>query len=476
MQENKVGDAEGLGFIAFLRAYRLKIFVILLLALAVRVGFIAGSNDHTGDVKYRQTANNLIEGHGFSTDEFPPYRPGEASAPAYPLFVACVYALFGRGVLPLALSQALLDLLTCLLVAFASFSLAPARLKQRAALSSMIIYGLFSWQTMVWLPYLLAEPLTLFLMMAAIALCAVALRKGAWWWCGAGAACGLAILTRPDSVLLTSAFVLFLLALWARAPSRARALDLLGFCLAVAFLLTPWVARNYVSLSKFQPLASEYALARDDYFPTGYLWWVRTWLKDETYFDIAFYPAWFPETTSVHPDQLPREAYDSEEERQRLTDLFARYNRAHSITPELDQEFRDLGNERIRRTPLRSLLLLPLYRAASLWLTGFSTNRPTPYVLILRVLSVLPIHVGGALGLALWGRRQPLASLLVLIVLVRTLFFAYHYAPETRYMVEVYPPMIAACGVTAAAVWTYFSKAGAKLILTRSRRLSGTRA
>ncbi len=32
-------------------------------------------------------------------------------------------------------------------------------------------------------------------------------------------------------------------------------------------------------------------------------------------------------------------------------------------------------------------------------------------------------------------------------------FLAYHYAPETRYTVEVYPAMIAACGVSIAAVW-----------------------
>ena len=72
MQEDKVGDAGAFGFRGFLRARRLKILVILLLALAVRVGFIADSNDRTGDVKYRQTAINIIlEGHGFSTDTLP---------------------------------------------------------------------------------------------------------------------------------------------------------------------------------------------------------------------------------------------------------------------------------------------------------------------------------------------------------------------------------------------------------------------
>jgi hypothetical protein len=38
------------------------------------------------------------------------------------------------------------------------------------------------------------------------------------------------------------------------------------------------------------------------------------------------------------------------------------------------------------------------------------------------------------------------------VVAVRVLFFAFHYAPETRYIVEVYPPLIAACG---AAAWAW---------------------
>jgi len=76
-------------------------------------------------------------------------------------------------------------------------------------------------------------------------------------------------------------------------------------------------------------------------------------------------------------------------------------------------------------------------------------------MLILRVLSVLPIHLGGLLGIVLLWRRHPLTILIALIALVRTAFMAYHYAPETRYMAEIYPPMIAACGVTASAAWYY---------------------
>ena len=455
MQECRQGNAGGQNFSTFLRNRLPQVLPILLLALVVRVGFVVAFPDPLEETRYRPIAVNILEGNGFSSDASAPHSPSEASAPGYPLFIAAVYAVFGRSVYALTLSQAVLDLATCLLVAFVSFSLAPGRLKNGSALWALTIYGIFSWPTIVWVARVYAETLTLFFTMLTVALCALAIREGSRYWLGAGVACGLAILTRPDSVLLLAGIVLFLSIKLARERASRNASILFGFSLAVGLTLAPWVVRNYISLHKFQPFASEYGHTRDGYFPTGYLWWVRTWIKDETHFDYAFSPAWYPESTFFDPQRLPPGTYDSEEERLRLIGLIARFNQAQFITPDLDREFRALAYERIRRAPERFFVLLPLYRAASMWLTGFSTSRPTPYVLILRVLSVLPIHVLGVLGLALLCRRHPLSLLLTLIVLVRTGFMAYHYAPETRYMAEVYPAVIAASGVTAAAAWSY---------------------
>ncbi len=449
-------------FKSFLRSSRFQIIIILLLAFAVRIGFVIARPNAGGDVRYFTTSINILEGNGFSMDTRPPHHPSEAAVPAYPLFIAAIYAVFGRHETAVKVLQAFLDLFTCLLIAFVSFSLAPAPLKRGAAISSLIIYGIFSWPTMVWIPFLLTETLTLFFYMLTLALCVLAMRKGVWYWFGAGLTCGLAILTRPDSVLLVSAVILFLTIRSMLQRSRRNALSLLGFCFAVALALAPWILRNYISLGKFQPLASEYGCSQECYFPTGYLWWLRTWITDETYFDYVFDPAWSPDTAFFDPDKLPPMAYDSDEERQRIVALIAGFNQARRMTPELDDEFRDLANDRIKRAPLRFFLLLPLHRTVSLWLTGFSTDRPTYHILILRILSVLPIHVGGILAFALWCRHTPLTALLLLVMLTRTVFMAYHYAPETRYIVEVYPPVIAACGVTAAALWLYVSKFGRK--------------
>ena len=444
-----------------MRARLSTVLVILLLALAVRVGFVIAFPDPLEETRYRPIAVNIVEGNGFSSDASAPYRPSEAAVPAYPLFIAALYAVFGRSVYALTLSQVLLDLATCLLVAFVSFSIAPERLKSSAALWALTIYGIFAWPAFVWVARVYAETLTIFFTTVAIALCALALRAGARYWFGAGLACGLAILTRPDSVLLLIAIVLFLLIQLARERQQRFVSSFFAFCLAVGLTLAPWVVRNYLSLGKFQPLASEYGQSRDAYFPTGYLWWLRTWIKDETHFDYAFNPAWSPESTFFDPEQLPPGTYDSEEERVYLAGLITRFNQARLITPDMDQEFRDLASERIKRAPLRFFVLLPFYRTASMWLTGFSTSHTTPYMLILRILSVLPIHLGGVLGLVFMWRRHPLAMLFALIVLVRTGFMAYHYAPETRYMAEIYPMMVAACGITVAALWSYILSRGA---------------
>lgn len=71
---------------------------------------------------------------------------------------------------------------------------------------------------------------------------------------------------------------------------------------------------------------------------------------------------------------------------------------------------------------------------------------------------VLPILIGGLFGFTFLVRGRQLTHLLVLVILTRTAFLAYHYSPEARYIVEAYPAMIAACGVTGAALWNYLNR------------------
>jgi hypothetical protein len=450
MKRQDAESATPLSFTSFLSLYRTPILIILLLAVVFRVALVLQFPMPAGDeLRYTTPAVNLLAGRGFSSAVSEPYTPSEAAVPGYPLFIAGIYTVFGQQNTTVRIAQGLIDVLTCLLVAFISFNLAPAALRTPAAISALVIYGCLSWFTVDWTRYVLTETLALFFTCLAIAAGITALRMGRRLWAVAGAMCGMALLIRPDSVLLVSAFVLFL-ALQIVRRRNAAVSDLLVFSLAVVVILTPWILRNYASLRKFQPLASEYGFARTRYMPDGYLLWIRTWITDETHFEV-FQPAFQPGDRTFDPHDLPDSVFDSAEEKEQVFRLIAEYDQEGQFTSELNDKFRVIADERIKHAPLRFFLYLPLMRIASVWLTGFATHNP--FHRFLRMLLVLPILIGGTLGLALWARNQPLTQLLVFVVLTRTLFLGYHYAPEARYIVEAYPAMIAACGVSGAALW-----------------------
>ena len=445
-------------FFPLLRSNRTVVIGVIVLAFLLRVGFIffgPDSESRPGDPRYYRTAINLLAGRGYSRDESPPYRPHLASVPAYAFFIASVYAVAGEHANVVRVAQAALDVVTSVLVAFLSFTLAPSELKRLSMLSGLVIYGVVSWFTMIWTTCILAETLAIFLTTLTLALCAVALRKSQKrWWALTGFTIGLAILTRPDSLLLLGAVLLFLIGFTIVRRIWRPVIGIAILLLVVTLMLAPWTLRNYLVFGVFEPMSSEYGCIAPCYFPTGYLHWVRSWLKDMTHFDYAFNPAWEGKTFDVA--QLPRDAYDSDEEKAQVAALAERYHAAGNVlTADIDADFRKLANERIKRAPLRFFVWLPLYRSASLWLTGFSTSHATPYLLLLRILSVLPIHLGALLAFAFWLRGRPLTMLLLLVVIVRTLYLAFHYAPETRYIVEAYPAVIAASAVAAAALWSF---------------------
>ncbi len=442
-------------FREFLSTYRSQILIILLVAFAWRLILVIGfPHAAVDEVRYTAPAVNMLAGRGFSSDIGPPYLASEHTVPLYPLFIAAVFAVSGEHNLAVRIAQSALDVITCLLVAFLSFNLAPASLRKPAAVASLIIYGFLSWFTVFWTRYVLTETLAVFLTMLAVAASIWASRGQRWRWLIVGAICGLALLTRGDSVLLVFAFVLFLIFQIGRQRSSARVVHLLLFCAAISLVLAPWVVRNYMAFKKFQPLANPYGKPRGEYVPTGYLLWIRTWMTDETNYhaaDLVFHPG----NRDFDPQQLPDDKFDSVQEREEVSRLIARYNQTGEMTPELSDKFRELANERIKRAPIRFYVWLPLKRAASMWLTGFVTT--SRLHMLVRILLVLPILVGGVLGFAVWARTGPIPVLLALIISTRTVFFAL-IGNEARYIVEAYPPMIAACGVTGAALWRYLNR------------------
>jgi 4-amino-4-deoxy-L-arabinose transferase-like glycosyltransferase len=310
------------------------------------------------------------------------------------------------------------------------------------------------WFTVSWTRYILTETLATFLTMLAVAVSIMAFRNERRRWLLVGLICGAALLTRGDSVLLVAAFGLFILLQIARLRTLKSVASLLLFCCAISLVLAPWIVRNYRAFGKFQPLASPAGMPHGEYVPSGYLWWLRTWITDQTYAK-AYGPALNQGVHSFDPHQLPDYVFDSAEEREQVFRLFDEYRQEGKFTPELSDKFQLIAEERIKRAPIRFFVWLPLQRIAGMWLTGFATtNRLNRF---LRILSVLPIIIGGIVAFAFFTRNPRLREILLLIILTRTLLFGFLSSDE-HYIVEAYPPMIAACGVTIAVLWNYANR------------------
>jgi 4-amino-4-deoxy-L-arabinose transferase-like glycosyltransferase len=442
----------------FVSAHRTLILLILLLAFALRlvlaIGFPHGAGDET---RYTTPAVNLLAGRGFSSDVSEPIRPSEHTVPGYPLFIAAVYFVFGQHNVAVRIAQSAIDLITCLLVAFISFCLAPPSQKRSATISALIIYGCLSWFTVSWTRYILAETLATFVTVLAVAVSIMAFRAERWRWPVVGLICGVALLIRADSVLLVGAFGIFLTFQIVRRRSAKDVMSLLLFCSTIPVVLAPWIVRNYLAFGKFQPLASPTGRPHGEYVADGYIRWVETWMTDQTHYK-AYEPVLNPSLGTFDPHELPDDAFDSVEERKQVFQLFAQYDREGKLTPEMGESFRTIANERIRRKPLRFFIWLPSRRIAGMWLTGFATTNR--FHRLVRILLVLPIIIGGIVAFVFLTWNSRLSQLLVLIILTRTVAFGFLNSSE-HYIVEAYAPMIAACGVTVAALWSRLNVARA---------------
>ena len=120
-----------------------------------------------------------------------------------------------------------------------------------------------------------------------------------------------------------------------------------GVILAISALapLVPWTMRNLHTLHRFEPLAPRYANDSDEPVMVGFNRWTKTWIADYASVQEIY---WNVPGSEIDVTQLPRRAFDSEQQRQETARLFADYNRDHDVTPELDARFAALAAARIQ--------------------------------------------------------------------------------------------------------------------------------
>lgn len=411
--------------------------LLLLVAFGFRL-FIAARlpNDEPGDSRiYAQIAINVLEQHVFSHENQPPYVPSIIRLPGYPLFLAGVYKLFGHGDnTAVRVVQAGIDTLTCVLVALVAFEwTVDEERKHRAALIAFFLAAVCPF-TAIYVATVLTEAPTNFLAVAMVLTATLALRatdnrgdtgekKAVWWWVLTGLIAGLAVLFRPDSGLFAAAIggtlIVSVLFRW-----RVKRFFLSATLFSVAFcvVLVPWTIRNYRVFHLFQPLAPAHAEMPGEFVPRGYLLWLRTWLDDSKYVAPVL---WALDERPIQITAFPPSAFDSNEERERVAALLAKYDHPDGsdssssssleqpsqddstenqndqdqnqdedsgsdeesqpegpqdadveMTPEIDAGFAQLGQERRARSPFRYYVLLPVKRAVTLWCDTHSQYYP----------------------------------------------------------------------------------------------------
>lgn len=444
--------------------------------LALRLYFIHRfPTNAAGDSEiYLELARNWLDRGVYGLTINGQLAPVDLRPPGYPAFLAAVYATLGRSRYAVLLAQGLVDLLACGVVAILAVRVAPAGMKRRAGLAGLWLAALCPFVAN-YSTGILTEVLATFLTGLALAVLAGGFvggefaggvvnggvaRFGSWlqspWFLG-GLVVGFGALVRPETPLLLLAAGLVLLARWRRRGDwlrlfRAVMLMFVGMILP----LVPWAARNWRVLGDVQFLAPRYSQMPGEMVPKGFYAWTNTWMW--RFRDVYLVP-WKLEDEEIHVEDMPAYAFDSEEERQRVADVLEDYNESLTISAEEDSAFGEIARERTARHPLRTYVSVPLKRALTIWFTpriellpysgqlwpvrAAWEEDPIDFCATL-ALGTLAIAL---VALAIWGawlaRGSPVAWVLVVFCVVRTLFLLQIETPEPRYVIECFPAVLA---------------------------------
>jgi len=461
--------------------YPLLAGVCLRMVMALK--FPAGAGD---TVIYEQLATNWVKHGKYAMDIGGQAVPVDLRMPGYPAFLAIIYVLTGRSGedarLAVMLAQVVVDLLGCLLIGALAAVLVSLYSRQanrgRAFLAGLWLAALCLFTanyvavplTEAWATLLTAVALVMLVMLAA------EVRgegrewprrewmsgKGYWRWVAlAGFVVGLGTLFRPEApLLLGTSLVLLGLWMWWRGETKRFVKTAALMVCACAVPLAPWTVRNAVSLHEFQPLAPKDTMLPGELNPTGFMAWERTWLFRVR--DCYLVP-WKLNDEEIHLEDIPREAFDTADERERVAAVLETYNDDLTLTKDEDDVFAQLARERTARHPLRTYLWIPLRRAVRIWFTpriellpvsghvfplGYmSEEDPVDQRATITIffLNILYVALGVWGGWRLWKCRRSRAAvvLLVFYMVARTVFLTTLETPEPRYVLECFPALLA---------------------------------
>jgi len=237
---------------------------LTLLAFLLRLGFMLAtrtlSDAPTEDaLEYHNLALNLLAGKGYTLDGLTPIVN---RAPAFPVFLAMVYSLFGANPAAARVVQALLiSALVPLVYFIGKRGWGPGVGLLASALFAVYPFSIF------WGQYLITENLLVVLFVLLAAFLVRPAEAVPWRLLGAGGVMGLALLTRPTAFpVVVGLFVwLFFSVRGLRKIALSATLLLLGAVIA----MSPWIVRNYSTYGQIIPFISGYGSSAG-----GYVFWI----------------------------------------------------------------------------------------------------------------------------------------------------------------------------------------------------------
>jgi 4-amino-4-deoxy-L-arabinose transferase-like glycosyltransferase len=204
---------------------------------------------------YNQIAVNILQNNGFSQSIAPPYKPSIQSTPAYPFFLASIYAMFGANNFEMV---RIIQIILMLCVSVLTFLMALLVFQNKTiAFLSMTLCAFcgFDYYTGLGVySYLITEPLTIFLVCLAMLFVILARKdKQKIFFILAGIFLALTMLTRPAYLLFPLVVIIFISS---RSLMKKNILNLVLLCTVILICVLPWTIRNYLNFNKIIVLSA----------------------------------------------------------------------------------------------------------------------------------------------------------------------------------------------------------------------------
>jgi hypothetical protein len=423
---------------------------------ALRLWFIHAYPEVQGDtLLYGDIAKNWLLHGVYGLSSSGDIHPTLIRLPGYPLFLMLCFRLFGMEHYNAVMyAQTALDLSTCLLIS----AFARRIWSQRAGWWALWLSALCPF-TANYVAAPLTEVPELFCIAVAFYAFARFVAAPRWRWAiPMILAWSYATLLRPDGALLGAVLCPAILICGARRWGTDLMIRWAVSCAWLAVLpFIPWTLRNVRTFHIFEPLAPRYAVDPGEPTNPGFNRWTKTVCVDLTCTSDIY---WNADSDAIDFGTLPNRAFDSAQQYEQTKDLIAQYNQKTTITPQIDDGFAALAAQRIQDQPMRYYVVLPVERLADmafrprtdlLWIEmrwwQFDRHEAESYFAVSYAALNLLYFLAALIGFL---KNPPLRWAILAFILARSALLMTLEAPEPRYTIEFFPPLIALAAVACS--------------------------